>query len=144
MLVTLACFCICDFSRLACSAVLCLMKSSCTFQLESHCWGSTLTSWLKQLLLLPRVASLTHPCRSAYPSLLSVPPASSPHLMGCPCLVHLHFLSIQHHICLARSWCSDGGVLCLALFNFWVNNSWRAGAALCIAGYVAASLASTH
>lgn len=112
------CFCICDFSWLACSAVRCLMKSSCTFQLESHCWGSTLTSWLKQLLLLPLVASHTRPCRSACHTLLSVPPASSPHLMGFWCLVHLHSLGIQHHICLASSCYSDAGVLSLTLFIF--------------------------
>lgn len=66
------CFCICDFSWPACRASLGLMKLSCTFQLESHCWGHTLASWSKQLLLLPLGASRTHPCWSAPPNPLSV------------------------------------------------------------------------
>lgn len=102
-----ACFCICDFSWLACGAVLCLMKSSFRFHLESHCWRSTLASGLKQSLLLLLVASCTHPCRRAYHSLLLVLCPSSCHLMDCPSLIHLHFLSIQHDTCLAGSHYSD-------------------------------------
>lgn len=72
MPVTDACFCICDFSWPACRGSFCLIKLSCTFQLASHCWGHTLASWSKQLLLLPLGASRTHPCRSASHSPLSV------------------------------------------------------------------------
>lgn len=77
-----ACFCICDFSWLACATLFHWMKSSFKFLLKSLLvkYPDVLTEVVVLLLL---VAFCTHLCHSIYHSLWSMFPASSHHL-NCP------------------------------------------------------------